>query len=109
MSERSLGAASSIKHGNDGAISITPHEIEPANRTDALTKFEREQLARDIADIERATVALRRAAPALQSWAESNPAAQPKPRPVWLLVSLLWLSTALVTAAAIAAIALLAA
>jgi len=76
-----------------------------------------DQLAHDIAEIERASAALRRAEPALETWADTPTdtwsddalvAALPKPRPVWLLIGLLWLSTALVTAGAVAAIARLA-
>jgi len=71
-----------------------------------------DQLARDIAEIERATAALRRGEPALESWNESwcgeAPALARKPRPVWVLIGLLWLSTALVAAGAVAAIARLA-
>lgn len=72
-----------------------------------------DQLARDLADIERAAEALRRAQPALETWNgprddERSTTAMRKPRPVWLLIGLLWLSTALVTAGAVAAIARLA-
>ena len=71
-------------------------------------RFEQEQLAREYADIERATAALRLGEPALQSWSRpAAPAATPK-RPLWLLIGVLWLSTALVTAGAVAAIATLA-
>lgn len=64
-----------------------------------------DQLAREIADIEAATAALRRAEPALQSWTNAPAAVVRKPRPVWLLIGVLWLSTALVTAGAVVAIA----
>lgn len=76
-----------------------------------------DQLARDIAEIERVSAVLRKAEPALETWTDTPedawaddapPAALPKPRPVWLLIGLLWLSTALVTAGAVAAIARLA-
>jgi len=76
-----------------------------------------DQLERDIAEIERASAALRKAEPALETWTDT-PAdalsedalvgALRKPRPVWLLIGLLWLSTALVTVGAVAAIARLA-
>jgi hypothetical protein len=65
---------------------------------------ESDQLSRDIADIERAAAALRRAEPALESWSSVPVYASPKPRPVWLLVAVLWFSTALVTLGAVAAI-----
>jgi hypothetical protein len=82
-----------------------------AGEVDALGQ--NDQLERDIAEIERATVALRKGAPALESWNQSWSGDAPamtarKPRPVWLLIGLLWLSTALVTAGAVAAIARLA-
>ncbi len=91
-------------------------ELEPKRRSVAhestdnsapLADAERDQLARDIVEIERATAALRRAEPALESW--TNPSAQTigKPRPLWLLISVLWISTALVTVGAVVAIAAL--
>jgi hypothetical protein len=73
-----------------------------------------EQFARDIAEIERAAAALRRAQPGLETWNENWTEARAddaasfairKSRPVWLLIGALWLSTALVTAGAVAAIA----
>lgn len=74
---------------------------------------EADQLARDFAAIERAAEALRRAQPALQTWSRPRTDDRPamtvgRPRPVWLLIGLLWLSTALVTVGAVAAIARLA-
>jgi hypothetical protein len=64
-----------------------------------------DQLAHDFAEIERAAAALRRAEPALEAWsgAPRNPAGNP--RSVWLLISALWLSSMLVTAGAVVAIA----
>jgi hypothetical protein len=73
-----------------------------------------EQFARDIAEIERAAAALRRAQPGLETWNETWTEARAddaalfavrKARPVWLLIGALWLSTALVTVGAVAAIA----
>jgi hypothetical protein len=47
--------------------------------------------------------------PALQSWTKpSAPATAKKPRPLWLLIGILWLSTAPITVGAVAAIATLA-
>jgi hypothetical protein len=74
----------------------------------ALAQTVREQLAREVADIEAATAALRRAEPALESWTKAPAQTGGKPRPVWLLIGVLWLSTALVTAGAVVAIATLA-
>ena len=65
-------------------------------------------MARDIADIETATATLRKAEPALESWTKAPANTGGKPRPVWLLIGVLWLSTALVTAGAVVAIATLA-
>jgi hypothetical protein len=68
-----------------------------------------DQLERDIADIERATAALRRAEPALESWTEpATTAPVAKPRPLWLLIGALWLSTAIVIVGALVVIAALA-
>jgi hypothetical protein len=113
MSEHDLGARPS--HHPDAAIVIEPRDLEPAQqavtRTDAgdaaLAQFERDQLARDIADIESAAAALRRAEPALQSWTTPHASAPPKTRPLWLLIGLLWLSTAIVAVGAACAIAVL--
>jgi hypothetical protein len=71
---------------------------------DTLATDDRDQLARDIAAIERAAAALRRAEPALQSWNGPPAAVLHKPRPLWLLIGALWLSTALATMGAIYAI-----
>jgi hypothetical protein len=104
------GAALSEVDAADSALRLR----EPARQTEVLGQIETlapaDQVARDIAEIERATAALRRAEPALETWTaasdEELPAFTPhKPRPVWLVIGLLWLSTALVTAGAVVAIA----
>jgi len=112
MSEQELGARP-IYH-TDKAMVIEPRDPESAwqamNGSDtaaALAQFERDQLARDLADIENAAAALRRAEPALQSWTKPLSPAVPKSRPLWLLIGLLWLSTAIVTVGAACAIAVL--
>jgi hypothetical protein len=104
--------------GSDADImSLQPGESEAALLSDhdhltpdagALAQTVRDQLAREVADIEAATAALRRAEPALESWSKEPVNAGSKPRPVWLLIGVLWLSTALVTAGAVVAIATLA-
>jgi hypothetical protein len=113
MSGHYLGALP-IDHCGDDAPSLEPRGLEPAGRratdkdtTDisALLRFEREQLEREYADIERASAALRLAQPALQSWIKPPAPALPKSQPLWLLIGVLWVSTALVTAGAVAAIA----
>ncbi len=117
MSESYLGSEPP-GHGGDDAVLPAPRSADQPRRraTDrvgqdaaALTRFEQEQLAREFADIERASAALRLGEPALQSWTKpSVPAIVKKPRPLWLLIGLLWLSTALITVGAVAAIATLA-
>jgi hypothetical protein len=108
MSEQNLGARPSNRP--DEGILIEPRDLESARRAlardrgGALAQFERDQLARDVADIESATAALRRAEPALESWTKPQTPAVTKPRPLWLLIGLLWLSTALLTAGAAYAI-----
>jgi hypothetical protein len=75
-----------------------------------LAPAERDQLARDIAAIERASEVLRRAEPSLDAWSQSPPGhATPlgQPRPVWLLIGVLWISAALVTLGAAVTIAAL--
>jgi hypothetical protein len=64
-----------------------------------------EQLAREYADIERATLALRKAPPAPETRRKAARRLFAGPRSLWLLIGALWLSTALVTAGAVVAIA----
>jgi hypothetical protein len=113
MSEQHLGARPSPR--SDEAILIEPRDLESVRRALAresaaggLAQFERDQLARDIADIESATAALQRAEPALESWSRPQTPAVAKTRPLWLLIGLLWLSTAIVTVGAAYAIVTLA-
>ena len=116
MFEHDLGSPPS-NHSGDDAARREPCGVAPPRRraTDkiaedigALTRFEQEQLARELDDIERASAALRLGEPALQSWMRPAAPAVLKARPLWLLIGVLWLSTALVTAGAVAAIATLA-
>ena len=113
MSEQVLGARPSPRP--DEAIVIEPRDLESVRRalvhdsaSGALAQFERDQLARDIADIESATAALQRAEPALESWSKPQTPAATKTRPLWLLMGLLWLSTAILTVGAAYAIVTLA-
>jgi hypothetical protein len=112
MSEHDLGARPVQRV--DPAILIEPRDLESARQalmraeaSGALAEFERDQLARDIADIENATAVLRRAEPALQSWTKPQAPAVLKARPLWLLMGLVWLSTAILTVGAAYAIAAL--
>jgi hypothetical protein len=66
-----------------------------------------DEFDRDIAAIEQASVALRRAEPALRSWAEP-PASFNSPRPLWLIIGTLWVSTAIVALTAVFAVYVLA-
>jgi hypothetical protein len=113
MSGPYLGSQPSDR-SSDGALLPGPRGLEPAGRratdsdaTDisALLRFEHEQLEREYADIERASAALRLAQPALESWIKPSAPVLPKSQPLWLLIGVLWVSTALVTAGAVAAIA----
>jgi hypothetical protein len=117
MSEQHLGTRSLSRslHRSGSGIVIDPREASappspPAGPPSAgvPAQLEKDQLARDIADIERAAAALRRAEPALQSWSRPHMPTGAKPRPLWLLIGLLWLSTAIVTVGAAFTIASLA-
>ena len=99
------GEALSEIHAFEIALREGPREADQS-----AAPGQPDQLARDLADIERASAALRRAQPALEAWSgpqtdDRAAHAMRKPRPVWLLIGLLWFSTALVTVGAVAAIA----
>jgi hypothetical protein len=79
-----------------------------AAHTSTSDRSVNDQLACDLADIEAATAALVKAEPELESWSKPATSSGHKPRPVWLIIGVLWLSTALVTAGAVVAIAALA-
>lgn len=116
MSEQYLGPLPTGRTGHDPELAAARSTEPPRRRatdkvagdTRALTRFEQDQLAGEFADIERASAALRLGEPALQSWTKPAATAAAKPRPLWLLMGILWLSTALVTVGAVAAIATLA-
>ena len=106
---------SSLSSADTDIVALTSPRNEPLPRDDlgefaedAMAQTVRDQLAREVADIEAATAVLRRAEPALESWTKAPANTGGKPRPVWLLIGVLWLSTALVTAGAVVAIASLA-
>ena len=107
----------SSEHPDADMAALASLRSEPLPRDDsseigedagATAQTVRDQLAREVADIEAATAVLRRAEPALESWTKAPVNTGGKPRPVWLLIGVLWLSTALVTAGAVVAIASLA-
>jgi hypothetical protein len=92
------------------ATAVLDRRARPATDPDdsgLLAAADRDHLEREIAAIERASAALRRAEPELESWVDQPPATLRKPRPVWLLIGALWLSTALVTIGAAFAISVL--
>jgi hypothetical protein len=96
-----------LAHRANGAAVRADFDEIPAG-TGSHAQGVRDQLAREVAEIEAAIAALRRAEPALESWSQAPATATHKPRPVWVLIGVLWLSTALVTAGAVVAIATLA-
>jgi hypothetical protein len=107
----------SSEHSDAEMVALAPPRSEPLPWSDrsetgedagAMAQTVRDQLAREVADIEAATAALRKAEPALESWIKAPANTGGNPRPVWLLIGVLWLSTALVTAGAVVAIATLA-
>jgi hypothetical protein len=99
-----------LRGGRHAAVQGTVLGASQGASSDIGTLESADQVARDIAEIERAAATLRKAQPALEAWTTGSnnelPAVTPpKPRPVWLLIGLLWLSTAVVAAGAVAAIA----
>jgi len=114
---KQYGSSLSSEHSDADMIALASLRSEPPPRDDlseigedagATAQTVRDQLAREVADIEAATATLRRAEPALESWTKAPANTGGKPRPVWLLIGVLWLSTALVTVGAVVAIATLA-
>jgi hypothetical protein len=67
-----------------------------------------DQFARDVAAIEQAADILRRAQPALQSWAGPPLPSHNSSQPLWLIIGTLWVSTALVALSAVFALYVLA-
>lgn len=93
------------RHAGAPAAAATAAEIDEAR---ALKRAASERLARDLADIERATALLRQAEPALRAWSRPVTAAVRAPRPLWVVIGVLWFSAAIVTIGATAAIVALA-
>jgi len=116
MSNRHPGYLPSDATEGDAVIEeaydfVHHREIALASAGDSrpLSAAEREQLDREIAAIERASAALRRGDPELETWTDTPvvAGAPHQPRPVWFLIGVLWLSTALVTVGAVFAISAL--
>ena len=78
--------------------------VAPINHAAAVDPGE---FARAVAEIEQASAALRQAEPGLETGAKPRTAKarSRRPRSVWLFIATLWLSTALVIAGAVTAIA----
>ncbi|MGO9049285.1 MAG: hypothetical protein ACLP19_01635 [Xanthobacteraceae bacterium] len=112
MSEQPLGffpsgaAAGDAAH-DSAALDRRQSAAADADDSGLLAAADRAHLEREIAAIERASAALRRAEPELESWIDMPAPTAHKPRPVWLLIGALWLSTALVTIGAVFAISAL--
>jgi hypothetical protein len=93
-------------------VKTQPTAVDSSEQTSSPTTVpaqpdtEPNQLARDIAEIERAVAALRKGEPDLEPWPTAAPAApaRRKPRSVWFFVGTIWIATVLVTGAATLAI-----
>ena len=113
MSPHLLGSLRSEPSSAD-VISLELHRIEVERRVvadsatdvvEALAEADQDQLARDIAHIDRATLALKQAEPALQPWTGPQATLPGNPRSVWLLIATLWISAALIATGAVVVIA----
>ncbi|HKM87294.1 MAG TPA: hypothetical protein VJX48_01700 [Xanthobacteraceae bacterium] len=118
MPKRYLGFLSSVGSEGNAVLEdfrgfdamrpdVTHTSADDADDDGSLDAADRDQLEDDIAEIERASAALCKAEPALESWTSPPANTMQKPRPIWLLIGVLWLSTALVTLGAVVAIAAL--
>ena len=77
-----------------------------SQKPQSLGLFDSDQLARAVAEIERASEALRRTEPALQLWLPEESALDEarRHRSVWILIGGIWISASLVVAGTAAAI-----
>ena len=96
----------------DGAIARPAEWNEMSGGSEGIADqadgaVDREEFARAVAEIEQASAALRQAEPGLETWVKQPTEKTPsrKPQFVWALIVTLWLSTALVIAGAVTAIA----
>jgi len=114
MSNRQLGLQP-FEGAQDGAVVDEIRKIDTRravmpvsmNASGLLAAADRDQLEREIDAIERASAALRKADPELETWTDLPATTLQKPRRVWLFIGVLWLSTALVTIGAAFAISAL--
>ena len=102
--EDATGPVIDQAHKIDARRDVAPVDVDDSG---LLAAADREHLEREIAAIERAAEALRRADPELETWTDVPSVTMHKPRPIWLLIGVLWLSTALVTIGAVFAISAL--
>jgi hypothetical protein len=93
----------------DPAIEAATEADSTANLAPPFAAVAPDQLARDMAEIERAAAALRRAEPTLERRALNLPASVevPAARSVWPLLCVIWLMAAGVVSCTIGAIVLL--
>jgi hypothetical protein len=95
----------------DGALTLGSERSNVGRADDTnsgwIAAEDGDQFARDVAAIEQAADILRRAQPALQSWA-GPPASHNSSQPLWLIIGTLWVSTALVALSAVFALYVLA-
>jgi hypothetical protein len=105
-----------LSGGSDGDAELNELHAAQADlhvsvgATDLDSLAHADQLARDFAEIERAVVALRKAEPRLEPWAEASVedplAVAPSRAPsVWLVIGALWLLLLLIGGCAVASIA----
>jgi len=100
---------SNVLDGRRAPLQAQASDIRPdrGDNSGWIAAADGEQFERDLAAIERASAILRRAKPALQSWTDSAPPLGTS-RPLWLVIGMLWVSTALVTLTTMFAIYVLA-
>jgi hypothetical protein len=103
----STGYFKSNVAGGAQAFQALASDVDPGDNSGWIAAVDQDQFERDVAAIERATAILRRAEPALQWWAEPAQTLS-TPRPLWQIIGMLWLSTALVTLSAMFAVYILA-
>jgi hypothetical protein len=106
--DRSVSIPSSALDPNPDScsVAIAPKSFAPVA---AFAPVAPDQLARDMAEIERAAAALRHAEPALEPGVpETETASEPRTsHSIWPLICIVWLTAVLVVSCAIGAIVLL--
>jgi hypothetical protein len=87
----------------------TPSVSPARDDGDELVRSATERFEQHMAEINRASAMLRHALPDLEAWPNPSSVVAPvvKARPVWLMISVVWISTLALTAAATLAIVVL--